>query len=365
MQRFMTRVVPVLVCCLLVSAVSPNCSAAVGAAMYQAQVPVETQSAEHRQQGAKRGLAEVLIRLSGRSDAVYADSVQQALQVAERYLQSYTYRRESEGALQLQLQFTPELVQNLLRHAELPMWVSGRPTVLLWLALREQNNKQAVMVTPATEPEFSQLVEAEMARRGVPIKWPKAPYALQADELAQLDVDAVRRASQRYSEQVQLAVSLVRSVDQADSESLDDEPTEAQLNGRCIYLDAANVERLRCNRGTAEQLISSAVNSLADILAARFSVQIQGGVSAKLRLEVAGVTDFAAYGRTLNHLKSNALVRDTSVIEVTPGKVVFEVDVQGTQEQFEQALQEQKLLRPLDSGQNFGVLRYEIRGNEQ
>lgn len=324
--------------------------AAVGADMYQARVVVESQSMDDREDGIKLGLGTVIVRLSGRRSAVSEPEIVRALKTADRYLRSFSYQRKTEDQLALQLQFDPELVQGLLRRAELPMWVSGRPTVLLWVAVHEGRKK--FILRPDSEPQISQLVEEQMARRGVPVRWPDGRAELSVESLRLLEADAIREASARYSEAAVFASSIYIR------EKIEEGETVAEWAGRCLYLSQTDAQRLNCQRGDSKTYVASAVDSLADVLSDRYSVQIQGGEALQLRIQVADINDFDSYGRTLKHLQSNALVRAASVIEVAPGRAVFELELQGTEQQFTESLAQQEVLQPVVGSDQYGVLQY-------
>lgn len=317
---------------------------------YQSSIQVENQSPDERSRGMKLGLEQVLVRISGRSDAAREPEVRRALGVASRYVQSYTYQQALEG-LSLQLKYDPQLVQNLLRQAGLPMWVSGRPTVLLWLSVQQEG--QAELVTPRSKPAISRQVEQEMARRGIPIKWPAAT-AIRTDDVRRLRTDKIREASSRYAEQASFAASVELSA--AEDAASD----ELLWRGRCLYLSASDEAAIRCQSGSSGQFLASAVDSLADIIAGQFSVQIAGGESSSVRLEVAGINNFRAYGRTLQHLKSNALVRNTQIVYVSGDSVMFELELQGSQQQLQDSLSSQRVLQAVDVEPGASNLRYRV-----
>lgn len=351
---------PMLVLAMVVvfASLAPRSWAAVGADMYQATVGTKSQSGEDRDKSMKYALGQVVIRLTGRSDSVYEPLVANALKKAGRYVQSFTYGRSKvNDELQLEVQFVPQLVQNLLRQSELPMWVSGRPTVLLWMAVHEGRDKQ--IVTPASNPELSKLVESEMARRGVPVRWPDANPRMDVEALRLLQTDDIRLASQPYAEQAAFAISAYVKPAEATEGDGDETPLN-EWAGRCVYIGQADEARASCNRGERTEFLASAIDSLADQLSDRFSVQILGGESLQVRLEVIEVASFEGYGRALKHLKSNALVREANVVEVAGDKVVFELELQGTEEQFQSSLASQRVLTAVDSAEPYGSLRYRL-----
>ncbi|MFK7734017.1 MAG: DUF2066 domain-containing protein [Pseudomonadales bacterium] len=352
MSTVFERVFPgiTLAFAIMLCATSQWAVAAVGADMYKSTVAVESQSMDDREDGIKLGLGTVIVRLSGQRSAVSEPEIQRALKTADRYLRSFSYQRKSEDRLSLLLQFDPELVQGLLRRAELPMWVSGRPTVLLWVAVHEGRKK--FILSPDTDPEISQLLEEQMARRGVPVRWPDQRTELQVEALRLLEIDAIRDASARYSEPAIFASSIYIRKKVESGETI------SQWAGRCLYISQTDQQRLNCRSGDSETYLSSSVDSLADVLSDRYSVQIQGGEASQVRIQVGDIDDFDSYGRTLKHLQSNALVRAAKVVEIAPGRAVFELELQGTEQQFIESLARQQVLQRAVGGDEYGPLQY-------
>lgn len=367
---------------------APHSLAQLGSDMYRVAIAAESQSGEHRSEGMKMGLAELIIRLTGRSDSIADPLIQETLEKADRYLQSYSYARKTGAddapSVALNMQFDPELIQGLLRRAELPMWVSGRPTMLLWIAVNRGD--ESVLLTPEADPELSLFVEKEMSRRGVPIRWPRSSNDIELDAVQNLDSARIINASAAYPEETAFAATIKVSP-QPDEEPIEgtsigaDEPTESIAldpespealaalaeafdngvwAGRCLFIHIDQAQQLRCGRGTKQEFLANGVDSLADVLTESFSVRIEGGQESSVKILIGGVSDFSAYARTLKHLRSNALVREVAVLAVSPDALELRLELQGGAEQFTESLQRARLLTEEPRLDPYGPLRYRL-----
>lgn len=99
----------------LLVATAVRAQAPVPASPYQALVPVTQQVPAEFTRAAGVGLAEVLVRISGRSDIAGAPRISQAMAEADRYVEQFRYDRAEDGSLLLNLQFAPRTIGELLR----------------------------------------------------------------------------------------------------------------------------------------------------------------------------------------------------------------------------------------------------------
>ena len=113
-EKRLTRAALGLLWALLVATVV-RAQAPVPASPYQALVPVTQQVPAEFMRAAGVGLAEVLVRISGRSDIAGAPRISQAVAEADRYVEQFRYDRAEDGSLLLNLQFTPRTIGELLR----------------------------------------------------------------------------------------------------------------------------------------------------------------------------------------------------------------------------------------------------------
>ena len=108
--------------------------------LYVAEVLVADEGPRQLTNGARAGLLQVLVRISGTLKVEESSLVRNSLRNPGAYYYQYSYETtdqtlllgESEvNAKILRLYFEPSAIARLLRDANLPIWGSNRPAVLL------------------------------------------------------------------------------------------------------------------------------------------------------------------------------------------------------------------------------------------
>lgn len=321
---------------------SSSVLAAPMSSMYQGIVPVADQGIEARQVALGAALEQVIVRISGQQHAAQSPGVAHALRQADSYMLRYGYEtRRNNGAQQmfLKAQFDEELTKALMRHAQLPMWIVGRPTVMLWVAIERE--RERVIVNPETAPETAREVALEFERRGLPYVWPSldiADYqAVSVDEVWALDADKLVAATERYGHPVVFAGRV-----QNDEFS--------GWQGHWILL-GQNEQRL-LEKGESMTLASfaaPAVDDLADSLANEYGVQVVGGQESEVALAIEGINGFTDYHQVLQQFNAMGVVRTVTVMGTEAGMLKLRLLLEGSVDQFVDAMQLQQQLLAVDT----------------
>ncbi|WP_231731555.1 DUF2066 domain-containing protein [Colwellia sp. TT2012] len=137
--------------------------------LYQANVVVDSQAKEQREQAIKQALQGVFLKVGGKKSVLTHQVLQQAQKRASRYVSQYRYQRKG-AELSLVVSFNEDKVNQLFKDAKLARWGSLRPQVLLWLideqgASRTMVASDADSIIPASVHDFS-------IQRGLPIIMP-------------------------------------------------------------------------------------------------------------------------------------------------------------------------------------------------
>ncbi len=94
--------------------------------LYQAVVPVSSQSTEERNQMVQQGLAQVLIKVTGNEKIADNPAVKPHLSTADQLLEQFSYSAavptNPQQPYLLHMDFDPEGVNKLLRSAGIPIW---------------------------------------------------------------------------------------------------------------------------------------------------------------------------------------------------------------------------------------------------
>lgn len=292
---------PLLLGLLAVFALLSNATRAASVPdLYAADVPATGAGQAGLDAAFNLALKEVLVKLTGQRNvpAEVAAALGPAAPLVQRY--------QPLGAGRIRVQFDGPALRQRLDGTALPYWGDDRPRVLV------------VLVQPSVEPATQSMVLGAAARRGIPAVLADPAAVTAADPLAAAQAEARRAGAD--------VVLIGRASPSAGvaayrwSLALDGEQAEWQG-------DAAE-----------------GPEGAADRLAARYAAAAT--VNQPLRLVVEGITGFDAYGQVLAHLRAQNLVQSLQVREAAGDRVVFDLTVRGSPQQFRAALAERAMLAP-------------------
>ena len=140
-QRIIQRIAVgiVLWVCIGVSALAQSAS------FYTTNVPMVVSNAQPTGALFQAAWQQMVVRLSGRALAQLPVSVQAPKQeTIESFIERYQME-SNNGERWLQVVFVPSKVIRFLRHAEVPLWQTDRPTTLLWLMVASPTDDVSVL----------------------------------------------------------------------------------------------------------------------------------------------------------------------------------------------------------------------------
>ncbi len=316
--------------------------------LYEARVEVGNQSPAELKRAARDGLAEVLVKVSGRTDAARQPGLAAALAGADRYLEQYRY--EPAPKLQAVLRYDRPQVEQMLRNAGLPVWGDNRPTLLVWLAVDENGSRQ--LVNEESHADLVAALREQARRRGLLLSFPLLDLddmaAVTADRVWQLDMSRLGEASARYRVDGLLAGRLA-----------------GLPNGRWLGSWKLAAEELRLGfdgeGATLPACLAPGIDRIADGLASRYAVTAEAGDGA-VTLWLTGVNGFVDYTRALAYLAQVSQVKSVLPLQVVPGELLLRLDIDGTPTQLERALAlDNKLQAEPATAQNPGTAQMRYR----
>jgi len=128
---------------LLLSFFSKNLAAIEVKDLYQATVNVDSQASAQREQAVQSALAGVFLKVGGKQGISNNPVLKKAQKNASRYVSQYRYQLNDEQ-LSLVVHFNEDKVNQLFKQANLALWGSLRPQVLLWLVDEQGNTRQII-----------------------------------------------------------------------------------------------------------------------------------------------------------------------------------------------------------------------------
>lgn len=326
--------------------------------IYAGEVEVPSQDRRHRDDGFRRALAEVLVKVSGQPDAAKRQAVEDALASAGEHVQQFEYRsvidepgdettgNEGEPRIMLLARFDPSAVRNALRRADLPLWSDERPEVLVWLAIEGPNGRHLI----GGEDPLAKDLRAHARERGVPILFPLLDLTdqrrLSVSEVWGGFTESIVAASERYAAET----VLVGRLDRVSDGTWRSPDPAARWRGRWILYDHGREQAWRVRGASENALLGPGVHGAADRLARRYAFRLSERDPSAHRLVIANVDSLADYGRVLEHLRALAVVDEVMPSAMAQDRLTLAVRLQAPR---------RRLLQAIELG---GVLRPDLRG---
>ncbi|GAA5189720.1 DUF2066 domain-containing protein [Ferrimonas gelatinilytica] len=294
--------------------------------LYRGQVPVDSRSAQERQQGVRAALAQVIVRVTGDEALLADESVRSVLGRADRFLLSFGY---GEAGM-LQVDFDGERIRQALQAAELPLWGAQRPQTLVWLAGAGDGAPQLL----GESDEWANPLSNSGERRGVPVLLPildlEDSLAVEVNDVWGGFPSKVLEASTRYGSDFVASVRLEQSQGQWQYALALYELRSEAVIPRPVFRDRGQGE-------TPEAALDALVATLAKYYAGRYAAVFSGSAdTAQLRFEIPkGLAPLIALER---YLESLTPVRSVTIVEVGQGEVQFSLELVGGIAEVEQLM---------------------------
>lgn len=313
---------------------------------YEAEVPVRSQSAEERNAGFARALAQVLGNLSGDRGASARPGVGQEMRRAADYVRSYDYRQDegvssSTGAPSFQtmlvVRFDQSKVDAIASALGLPVWPTPRPRPVLWLAIDDGSGPRLVGLqqNAAARPVLDRA-----RQRGYRLGLPAGSAAEQAAAAAiwRGDTAAIGRLSARYRPNMQLLGKLYRQGSGWKSD--------------WIFVDGGRVlSRWSHSDGNARVAMANGADGAADALVRRYArAPSGGGAAGQYRVTFTGVVDAAAYARLINELGRVSVVRRFTPLRASGQRLEMELDLSAGMPAFRRLVNDDVLIADESGG---------------
>jgi len=294
--------------------------------LYVAEVFVTSQSSGQLNSGARAGLTQVLIRVSGANMLQQNPVIARALRKPGDYYYQYSYQatdREFQigdqlvAARILRLRFEPSAIAQLLRSAGYPVWGSNRPSILLWLALSDEGGRR--ILTESDTSELGIALSNQAKLRGLPFLYPL--FDLE-DELLTAEIwgaflERIEGASTRYNPDAILTARIQKN-------------KAGQWTGSWSYQIDQQWYEFSSLAVSVEELVLDLTDILVDKLAAKYAIDSSRNL---IDFRVENITSLEDYAAVSNYLQSLTPVLDTFVTEIDGDNVLFSLKTEGRIEQ--------------------------------
>ena len=302
--------------------------------LYEHRVVVANESDAERNRAFREALEAVLLKVTGDRRWLSAPVIQQAISNAQSYVEAISYSseaaevstdavdpeqgeqmigdqqendvaslndsqtREIRETRYINVNFAQSLLDDLLAGADIPVWDSNRPSVLVWMAL-QNNEGERSMATADSNPEIISFMQKFAAERGLPIIFPVLDFedrrALTEDAVWALDEDVIRRASERYGADSVLSGRLHFTI-------------SGELVGLWQFIFQGQAEVFDGFDEELESYLDEPLDRITNQLANHFALIPEATNQQIVRIQVEGIRDLSAYSALLNYIRSLGLV---------------------------------------------------------
>lgn len=206
--------------------------------LYQASVAIDSQNTRDRAEALKKALAAVMIKVGGEKSILDNDVIKDALSNYSSYLSQYRYQQKTLQVADEQgnktksfilASFNQEKINQLFQEANLALWGSLRPQVLLWL-VDEQGLSRSI-ISNSSVSNLPYMVSEFSSQRGLPIMLPLMDLT-DANQIKLSDIwgrfqQPIKEVSSRYLAE---AIAVVRISNSSLVEMSHDNETLASDN---------------------------------------------------------------------------------------------------------------------------------------
>jgi hypothetical protein len=328
--------------------------------LYQASVIVSSQNSSDRGHALKKALAAVMLKVGGEKSVLENDIIRKSLNDYGSYLSQYQYQQKSlqiadelgnEKQLFLSASFNAEKINQLFQEANLPLWGSLRPQVLLWLIDEQGLTRSIISSSSASNLPF--MVNEFSEQRGLPILMPLMDL-IDANQIKLSDVwgrfqQPIKEASSRYFAEtiavMRISNSSLVTLDYDDNDSVEDsncgllcaqsQPKEQNYVLDWSLLDWSSIKgqqkfSQQYQGADPQILLQQGLADITELIYQRYALSTTS--QNDFVIEVANVDSLATYVDVFDFLGNLSSVKSVTLISAKGSARRFNLQLLGSKE---------------------------------
>lgn len=325
----MTRPLFLIYAFALWLAVIQNLNAAVVEDLFSVELPVADQTTSQRLSVFNEAFRQVIVKVSGADDALEHPGFKRPLSNSSRYVLQFRYiqRRDENadafeaGQLFLRVVFNKDLVENLLRENDIPVWGKERPSTLLLINF--DVNKKAMLVSSDTSPELVDEIDAQAQRQGLPVLFPlldlEDRVILGVQDVIDVNHSNMDQLAARYAPDAIMSGQVVGRVGKG-------------WQGKWQARFADRLFDFTYRGSSRQDVLKQAIAQLAKILASEYALQTYKSFDQEILFTVDEVLQITDHIRVLSYLQSLDAVETARLVLIDGNMVTYRVKLRNTAE---------------------------------
>lgn len=364
--------------------------------LYSEQVAVANESDAERSRAFREALEAVILRVTGEVQWLDHPAIVAAIENAQSYVEAIGYSSETvaipadEASLPAQstlepdaglepiagapaapdnqlvdsgpvtqrsreqryidVEFSAALINALLTSANIPIWDSNRPSVLVWMALQDESGNRSLMTSDIND-DIIELIQEFADRRGLPVLFPVLDFedrrSLNEDLIWTLNEEAIRKASNRYGADSILTGRLHFTA-------------SGELVGLWQFLFQDQADVFDGFSTDLREYLHGPLERVTSQLASYFAIVPESATTEMVHLRIDGVGSLQDYSSLLSYVSGLGLVESVSPALLDGERLELRLGLVGDAQQLFELIALDRDLLPIESGarDNPDVLHY-------
>lgn len=335
--------------------------------LYVAKVASASQSRNDRNSALREALQVVLVKVGGHKSVLAHQAIKKNIRQYNNFVTNYSYERNN-GEQFLRASFDANKINNLFINANLPIWGSLRPQVVLWLVNEEGFARQLLLDNDTSN--LALVIEQFSAQRGLPITLPKQ-YLSNTDTLSIPDIwgrfqGPIAQASIQYLAEAVVIVRISDTTLLTEEQILDTDNCQL-LCQPAIALDWSFISTTnpddvqhfseRYYGVDRSNLLVEALGDITDDIYQRYALTTNE--NNQFEMDIANVSSLARYVEITNFLQQLSSVKSVKLVNAIGATRRFQLNLLGSEQALLASLKLNSMLKqrvdPLDPNVVQGV----------
>jgi uncharacterized protein len=306
--------------------------------LFTVELPVADQTTSLRLEAFSEAFKQVIIKVSGSDDALQSPAFKRPIENSARYVKQFRYlNREPTGddeeaydiqRLILRIDFDQQLVEDLLREQNFPVWGRERPSTLLVISY--DVNENIKLVSDDATPDLVEELDRAAARHAVPVLFPLMDLediaTVSIGDIASRQYENINTMARRYAPNA----LLVGQIFGRSGEGWQGvwEVRFAQQAFKWNYQDSSR-----------KAVIDQAIRQLARTLAIEYALEDHRRVEESLLLSVSELGDIDRLIAVQRYLKSLNAVESVRVAMISKDVVTYRLKLRNDPEDLQRLIE--------------------------
>ena len=320
--------------------------------LYSSRVLVDNESDSERNRAFQEAFKAVIIKLTGSDRWLNEPLIERAIVGAQSYVEAIQYEsrignqiveegvngseiKNTEGFIEVT--FASSLVQELLSRANVPIWGSNRPSVLIWMVLQDTSGNRSLL-TPESDPEISDFIQNFAELRAIPIIFPVLDFEdrnnLSESDVWALDSEKIVEASTRYGADSILSGRLLFT-------------GGGDLIGLWQFIFQNEIDIFDGVEKNLNNYLEEPLNRVTNFLSSYFAVVADSTPQETVSLKVEGIKNLKAYTSLMNYVSGLGFVHSVKTSSIDGGTLHLELELLGNTAQLSEVIELDRDLIPI------------------